>query len=164
MPLLTSAQPFNVLPSYPSFCYSYNGQLTGRKDQKSPEEVMDIELADSWIAPIVKYLEHNELSIDKNEARCLRAKVVRFTIYKGQLLRKSFSGPYLKAISPEEAKRVLAELHKGKCGNHAGGRNLAHQVITVGYYWPTICTDSATYAKKCDSCQRFTHVSHLPPE
>ncbi|XP_031267038.1 uncharacterized protein LOC116125468 [Pistacia vera] len=122
---------------------------------KSPEEVMDIELADFWMTPIVKYLEHNELTADKNEACRLRARAARFTMYEGQLLRKSFSDPYLKGISLEEAKRVLVKLHEGECGNHTGGCSPAHQVITTRYYWPTIHADSVAYVKKCDSCQRF---------
>ncbi|XP_031252024.1 uncharacterized protein LOC116109926 [Pistacia vera] len=116
---------------------------------------MDIELADCWMTPIVKYLEHNELPADKNETRRLRARAARFTIYKGQLLKKSFSGPYLKCTDPKEAKRVLVGLHEGECRNHAGGRSLAHRVITAGYYWPTIRTASTAYVKKCNSCQRF---------
>ncbi|XP_031264865.1 uncharacterized protein LOC116123206 [Pistacia vera] len=55
----------------------------------------------------------------------------------------------------EEAQTVLAELHDGEYGNHAGGRSLAHRVITAGYYWSTIRTDSTAYVKKCDNCQRF---------
>ncbi|XP_031260926.1 uncharacterized protein LOC116119120 [Pistacia vera] len=79
-----------------------------RPMNEPPEEVMDIELSNTWMTLIVKYLEHNELPADKNEACHLRAKATRFTIYEIQLLRKSFSCPYLKSISPEEAKRVLA--------------------------------------------------------
>ncbi|XP_031273552.1 uncharacterized protein LOC116132011 [Pistacia vera] len=111
--------------------------LTNWKEQqpnKLPEEAMGVELADYWMTPIVRYLEHDKLPADKNESRRLKARAARFTIHEGQLLRKSFSGPYLKCTSPEEAQRVLAELHEGECGNHAGERSLAHQVITARYY------------------------------
>ncbi|XP_031283945.1 uncharacterized protein LOC116142666 [Pistacia vera] len=131
---------------------------------KEPKEVMDVKPADSWMTPIIRYLEHDKLLADKNEARRLRAKVVRFTIYLGQLLRKSFSGPYLKCTSLEEAKYVLTELQESEYENYAGGHSLARWVITAGYYWPTIRTNSKSYVKKCNSCQRFAHVSHLLPE
>ncbi|XP_031266775.1 uncharacterized protein LOC116125179 [Pistacia vera] len=122
-----------------------------QQPNKPLEEAMGVELADCWMTSIVRYLEHDELPADKNEARRLKARATRFTIHEGQLLRKSFSGPYLKCINPEEAQSVLVELHEGECGNHAAGRSLAHRVITAGYYWPTIRTNLVAYVKKCDS-------------
>ena len=49
---------------------------------------------------------------------------------------------------------MLAELHKDICGNHPGGRTLAHTAHTQGYYWPTMKSDAADYVRKCDRCQR----------
>ena len=49
---------------------------------------------------------------------------------------------------------MLAELHKGICGNHPGGRTLAHKAHTQGYYWPTMKYDATDYVRKCDRCQR----------
>ncbi|KAL5562066.1 hypothetical protein UlMin_031813 [Ulmus minor] len=64
--------------------------------EKPPAEVVTVDSSGSWMTPILQYLAHDELPIDKNEARHLRAKAARFTILDGQLLRRSFSGPYLK--------------------------------------------------------------------
>ncbi|KAL5569775.1 hypothetical protein UlMin_026350 [Ulmus minor] len=116
------------------------------------------------MTPILQYLAHDELPSDKNEARRLRAKAARFTILDGQLLRRSFSGPYLKCVTPSEANYILAELHEGECGNHSGGRSLANRALTAGYYWPTMRSDSMSFVQKYDSCQRFAQVTHLPPE
>ena len=116
------------------------------------------------MTPIVRYLTSDELPEDKNEARRLRAKVARFTIHDGKLLKRSFSGPYLRCVTPVEANHILSELHDGECGNHSGGRSLANRALTAGYYWPTMRSDSTSHVKRCDSCQRFASVSHLPPE
>ncbi|XP_031270933.1 uncharacterized protein LOC116129327 [Pistacia vera] len=151
---LGSALPCYSQSSIPLLFMQWPANWKEQPPNKSPVEAMGIEQADCWMTPVVRYLENDELPADKNEARRLKASAARFTIHEGQLLRKSFSGPYLKCISPEEAQSVLAELHKGECGNHTGGRSLAHRVITAGYYWPTIRTDSTAYVKKCDSCQR----------
>ena len=78
------------------------------------------------MTPILRYLTHDELLEDKNEACSLRAKVARFAIFNGQLLKRSFSEPYLKYVTPEEANYIMAELYQGECGNHAGGRSLAN--------------------------------------
>ena len=78
-------------------------------------------------------LAHNELPSYKNEARRLQAKAACFTILDGRLLRRSFSSPYLKCMTPTEANYVLVELHEEECGNHFGGRSLANRALTVGY-------------------------------
>ena len=44
------------------------------------------------------------------------------------------------------------------CGNHPGGRTLAHRAHTQGYYWPTMKSDAADYVKKCDPCQRMSPI------
>ena len=51
---------------------------------------------------------------------------------------------------------MLAKLHDGICGNHPGGRTLAHSAHTQGYYWLTLKSDTADYVQKCDGCQRQT--------
>ena len=128
------------------------------------EQVSDISNNQTWMTPIIEYLEQDILPEDKNEARRIRAKSARFTIIQGKLYKRSFSGPYLKCINPAEAKYVLAELHEGECGNHSGGRSLAHRALTQGYYWPTMRADSSDYARRCDKCQRFAQIPHQPPE
>ncbi|RVW27161.1 Transposon Ty3-I Gag-Pol polyprotein [Vitis vinifera] len=42
----------------------------------------------------------------------------------------------------------VAELHEGICGNHTGGRSLAHRAHSQGYYWPTMKKDAAAYVQK----------------
>ena len=104
------------------------------------------------MTPILQYLAHDELPSDKIEARHLWAKASRFTILDGQLLRRSFSGPYLKCVTPSEVNYILAELHEGECGNHSGGRSLANRALTTGYYWPTMRSDSISFVQKFYSC------------
>ncbi|KAL5563279.1 hypothetical protein UlMin_033026 [Ulmus minor] len=129
-----------------------------------PAEVTTIDTSDSWMTLIVHYLTSDELLGHRNEARRLWAKAARFTIHDGKLLKRSFSGPYLRYVTPVEASHILSELHDGECGNHSSGRSLANRALTAGYYWPTIRSDSTSHVKRCDSCQRFASVSHLPPE
>ena len=78
------------------------------------------------MTPILRYLTSDELPSYKNLTRRLWAKSARFTILDRQLLRRYFLGPYLKYVTPTEASYILAELHQGECGNHAGGCSLAN--------------------------------------
>ena len=88
----------------------------------------------SWTTPIIEYLEHDKLLIDKNEAKKVCAKVAKFSIIGGKLYKKSFAGPYLLCVRASKVKSILVDLHVKKCENHSRSRSLAHQVITAGYY------------------------------
>ena len=57
---------------------------------------------------------------------------------------------------------MLAELYKGICDNHPGGRTLAHRAHTQGYYLPTMKSDAAYYVRKCVWCQRQAPILRSP--
>nr|CAN72281.1 hypothetical protein VITISV_037253 [Vitis vinifera] len=82
----------------------------------------------------------------------------------GHMYKRSFTGPYIRCLSHSEALYVLAELHEGVCGNHSGGRSLAHRAHSQGYYWPIMKKDATAYVKKCDKCQRYAPIPHMPSE
>ena len=65
-------------------------------------------------------------------------------------------------LESEQSHYVLAELHEGICGNHPGGRTLAHRAHTQGYYWSTMRADAANYTRKCDRGQRLDPVLKSP--
>ena len=88
----------------------------------------------SWIDPIRLYIATGELPDDRSRAHKVQIQSARFSLVDGQLYKRSLGGPYLKCITPEQGQYVLVELHEGICGNHQGGRTLAHQAHTQGYY------------------------------
>ncbi|XP_028107733.1 uncharacterized protein K02A2.6-like [Camellia sinensis] len=53
-----------------------------------------------------------------------------------------------------QVENVLYKIHDGICGCHVGGRSLAHQALTHGYWWPRMQQDAQQYVQKCDKCQR----------
>ena len=70
----------------------------------------------------------------------------------------------MKCLNLEDAEYVLKEIHEGVCGNHSGPRSLVGQVVCVGYFWPTMQKDAAQIVQRCDKCQRFGNVQHVPAE
>ena len=116
----------------------------------------------SWMDLIQLYIATGELPDDRNIARKVQIQSARFSIVDGQLYKRSLGGPYLKCLTPEQGQYVLAELHEGICGNHPGGRTLAHRAHTQGYYWPTMKSDAADYVRKCDPCQRMSPILKSP--
>ena len=101
-----------------------------------------------WTNDIIGYLRTGTLPKDPKQAHKIQVQATRFTLIGGHLYKRSFTGPYLRCLNHSEALYVLAELHEGVCGNHSGGRSLAHRAHSQGYYWPTMKKDVVAYVKK----------------
>ena len=112
--------------------------------------------------PIRLYIATGELPDDRSRAHKVQVQSVRFSLVDGQLNKQSLGRPYLKCLTPERGQYVLAELHEGICGNHSGGRTLAHRAHTQGYYWPTMKSDAVDYVRKCDPYQRMSPILKSP--
>ena len=103
-------------------------------DTAPPAEVHVHEIVNesvaSWMNPILDYMLHGTQPINKAEARRLRAVAARYTIVDGKLFKRSYTGPLLRCLADNEALQVLTEIHEGHCGNHSGGRTLAHKAMS----------------------------------
>ncbi|XP_059654611.1 uncharacterized protein LOC132301369 [Cornus florida] len=132
-----------------------------------PQEIIVIPVVPRetyWIDPLEAYLKHGVLPNQKFEAPKLRLTTAKYAIVNNQLYRKSVSGPYLKCLSPTEALVVLKQIHDGDCGNHSGGRSLAHKVLTQGYFWPYLAQNAEEYTRRYDKCQRHGPMKHQRAE
>uniref|UniRef100_A0A2N9GP39 Uncharacterized protein n=1 Tax=Fagus sylvatica TaxID=28930 RepID=A0A2N9GP39_FAGSY len=128
------------------------------------EELSPINVSNSWMTPIVNYLEDETLPSDPVEARKLKVRSTRFVLIQGVLYKRGFSFPYLRCLDKAESDYVMREVHEGICGNHSGARSLVHKLVRAGYYWPTMQKDAISYVRACDKCQRFGNLIHSPPE
>ncbi|XP_024035603.1 uncharacterized protein LOC112096410 [Citrus clementina] len=126
--------------------------------------VFRIEQKCSWRDPIVSYLRDRVLPPDKVRARKLRAQASRYTMIDGVLYRRGYTLPFLRCLDEDDADYVLREVHEGICGNHSGGRSLAHKVLRQGYFWLTMHQDAQEKTRSCVSCQSFANFSNQPPE
>ena len=136
--------------------------------QKHPsiEEVptLAIQSTNSWMTPIISFLQEGHLPQDANEAKKIKKMAAKFTVLNDILYKRGFSMPYLKCVDEDEAKYILKEIHEGIYGDHAGPRSLVSKVIRIGYFWPTMQVDGVELVKKCDKCQRFGNVQRLLAE
>lgn len=121
-------------------------------------------IPNDWRGKIVNYLEFAIQPDNPIESRKLRIKAARHQIIEGELFRQSFSGPLLRYLGPAQAKLVLTDIHEGSCRAHIGGRNLAHKVMSQGYYWSYLAREAAQYVRKCDKCQKHAPTSNAPAE
>ena len=138
-------------------------QLPATLEEPQSEEVSDVEEGETWMTPLVRYLENDILPEDCNEARKIKKQAARYCISQEKLYRRSFSDPYLRCVTPREAVRILIELHEGDCGSHSSDRSLVLRARRAGYYWPTMAADANRQAKYSDQCQRHPPVSKHAP-
>ena len=114
------------------------------------------------MSPIISFLQDVHLPQDAKEARKVRKRAAKFMILNDTLYKRGFSMSYLKCVDEEKAKYILEEIQERVCGDHAGLRSLVSKVVRTGYFWPTMQVDAMELVRKCDKCQRFGNVQHLP--
>ena len=83
----------------------------------------------SWMTPIVSFLQDGHLPQDVDEARKIKKRAARFMILNDTLYKRGFSMPYLKCVNEDEAKYILEEIHERICGDHVGPRSLVSKAI-----------------------------------
>ena len=84
----------------------------------------------SWMDPIRLYIATGELLDNGGMAHKIQIQSASFSLVDVQLYKRSLGRPYLICLTPEQGQYVLAKLHEGICGNHPGGRTLAHWAHT----------------------------------
>ncbi|CAL9019406.1 unnamed protein product, partial [Prunus brigantina] len=127
-------------------------------------EVCTVRYENTWMSPIYAFLIDGTLPTDKSQARKLRYRSARYTVINDVLYKRGYTTPYLKCLTKEKGDYILREVHSGVCGDHSGSRSLAHKVFRQGYFWPTLHQDANVLVKKCDKCQRFGSIPHIPAE
>ncbi|XP_071718197.1 uncharacterized protein [Rutidosis leptorrhynchoides] len=135
------------------------------KDKSVDEKVVVViveERESCWITPYVKYLQDGILPTDTMEARRIRVSAPLYVLKNGILYRKSFSGPNLRCLTPQQAIDVVKEMHEGLCAQHSGYRTIVGRIMRQGYYWQSIYKDTADVIKTCDACQWHGTVQRLP--
>ena len=116
-----------------------------------------------WRSLIVSYLREPLASTDPKLAN-LRVKTLRYTLIDDVLYKKFFTLPYLRCLGSDEADYALREIHEWICGQHLGGRALAHKALKQGYNCPTMKKEARDFVQKYDKCQKFARAENQPLE
>ena len=99
--------------------------------RKETAQIHQIRVGPSWMDSIIRFLKEGVLLEERIEADKVRRKATSYWLSENhKLYKRSFSGPYLLCVHPELTESLLEELHEGICGNHTGGKSLAHRAIT----------------------------------
>jgi ribonuclease HI len=113
---------------------------------------------DDWRKEIVDYLKDPSRKV----SRKLRYKAIKFVLLDDSLFYKSLDGVLLRCLGPEEAKRMMSEVHDGICGAHQSAYCMKWVIRQAGCFWPTILEDCFEYYKGCQDCQKFGNIQRVP--
>ena len=108
-------------------------QLTIEEEEVS-NPCLNLNLGDSWMDPLIRYIREGVLPDSKLERRKLRYRAAKFLIVGDVLYRKGFLLPLLRFVHPTEVPHVLREVHEGSCSSQIGGRPLDKRILTQGYW------------------------------
>nr|XP_043620119.1 uncharacterized protein LOC122591964 [Erigeron canadensis] len=140
-----------------SFAHLTKEVLVETLQKSSIEEDVVVTLIEeegqTWMTPIVEYLTSGLLPASKEEARKIRIKAPQYTLREEGLYRKSYLGPLLRCVGPNQAKTIIQEIHRGCCGAHAGPRMVVAKITKMGYYWLSMHNDTMKEIQTCGSCQ-----------
>ena len=122
---------------------------------------MVLALGPYWMEPIINFLVEDQVPDDEKEANKVRRMVARYWLSTNRkLYQRSFWGSYLLCLHPKRVNGLLAKLHDGLCGSHAGGHSLAHRAMTQGFWWLRMQKDATEYVRKCEQCQKHAPLIH----
>ena len=66
-------------------------------------------------------------------------------------------------LTHEEAEVVLNDFHGGACAGNLSGLSTTQNILSAGYFWPSIFKDCVDVVKRCHPCQVFTRNMRLKP-
>lgn len=115
-----------------------------------------------WRQPFIAYLDNGVLPDDKTEATRVVRKSSRYITLNQELYRRSYSYVLLRCITREEGQYVIQEIHEGNCGSHQASSTIIRKAKLLGYFWPTMKEDAASYVQTCHQCQIHGEKSHVP--
>jgi ribonuclease HI len=131
--------------------------------QHENEQVCTTFLSSDWRTPFLEYFIEGILPQTSREAARIKKLSTRYFVESGILFRKGFHRDPLRCLSLSESQTVMKEAHSGECGEHQGKKRLYQLLLTLGYYWPTMKTDTADFVKACHTCQIQANLINTYP-
>ena len=110
-------------------------------------------MAEDWRMPFFEYLFEGIFPEARGEAYKLKRQALRYFTEWSFLFKKGLVGEPLRCLGPSESRAALKEAHAGECREHQRKKKLYQQLLSLGYYWPTMKKDATEFVKTCHTCQ-----------
>eukprot|EP00253_Pinus_taeda_P033395 PITA_33395 len=132
-------------------------------DDSFPDEYLFAVSAHSpWYADIVNYLVAGKLPshLSHREKRKIIQQSARYSWISGCPFHIGLDQEIRRCIREDEVYDILKACHDGPCGGHFADKRTTHEILRMGYYWPSLFKDAKKYVKACNSCQRMGQPNH----
>ena len=126
------------------------------------DEIFTIREVPSWVQPIRAYLTEGLLPKDEAMVRKIQRRSKSYTIVSTKTYKRSVTGVLQRCVEPAEGQEILLDIHQGECGHHVLSRALVAKAFRHGFYWPSALQDAEDIVRKCNGCQRYSKLTHLP--
>ena len=73
----------------------------------------------------------------------------------GYLFHTGIDQQIQRCVAKDDIYEILKAAHDGPCGGNFADKRIGHNVLQMGYYWPSIFCDAWDYIRRCDNCQRM---------
>jgi hypothetical protein len=89
-----------------------------------------------WYKDAIYFLQELQPpdSLQRNKAKSLKLKAVRYYLINQVLYWKDPLGFLLKCVYPQEADKIMVEFHDNLCGGHHFWKTTAYKILRAGYY------------------------------
>ena len=134
-------------------------------DSTSKLQVLSNFSSSNWYKDIIYVLQHLQapVEMDKNRARFVKLKVVKYCIINGYLYWKDPSGILLNCLLEDEVKQMIKEFHEGDCGGHHYWKAIVNKMLRACFYWPTMFSDVHKKVSSYHKCKIFEGKRKLLP-
>jgi hypothetical protein len=72
--------------------------------------------------------------LEKNEARDLKLKAIKYCTIDQVLYWKDPLGVLLRSLDPQEAQREMIDFHDSSCAGHHFWRTTTYKILRAGYF------------------------------
>lgn len=131
-------------------------------DEGLPDaQLFSISIVDDYFSDIVEFLSsrmaptHYTVSHKKQ----LVVKASDYQLIAGHLYKRIPDEILCRCVLDHEKDSILEEAHGGIAGGHYAGKAMAHKILRVGLWWPTLHKDAKGYCQACDVFQRMGNPS-----
>jgi hypothetical protein len=140
------------------------------RDSLPDESLFFINTSNPWYGDILLYLQTQRFqpNISHEEHRCICHHSRCYLIIGDTLYHHGIDTILQRCLIHEEAKCILNDCHLGAYSGPLCGMDIAHKILRVGYFWPSIFNDCIEVVKQFPACQLFnkkacTHPTVLHP-
>ncbi|XP_070054220.1 uncharacterized protein [Nicotiana tomentosiformis] len=105
-----------------------------------------------WFANLANYLVSGIIpnEVSSNQRKKLKQDCLDYYWDEPYLFRICTDGVIRRCVPEVEHREILETSHSSPYGGHHGGARTVTNMLSYGFYWPTLYKDASDIVKRCD--------------